>query len=62
MSDGIETLTRDGAEFVARTIRLYWSKRGYPDVKVRVERAGWNSVVRADYFIVRSDMLNGWPR
>jgi len=55
--------TRTGAKRLAERIRAYWCDRGY-DVAVRVEqRKGFSeSMRRARWFVVRSDLVNGRPR
>ena len=50
-------LTREGAETLARRIRLYWRNRA----SVWVEAAG-RKIDGQSVFVVRSDLVNGVPR
>lgn len=52
-----DTLSREGAKHLVRTIKDYWWARGYTP-HVYAERFVQNSV---ELWRVRSDMVNGHP-
>lgn len=52
---------RDGAELLAETIIGYWKTRGY-DVDVTVVCVGFDAMMRERYCVIRSDLINGYPR
>lgn len=61
-----DNLTQSGANILADKIRLYWLQQGkIPDVTV--ERDGFKARDRDQplgdnsIYVIRSDMLNGWP-
>lgn len=53
--------TKDGALKLASRIEVYWRRRGY-DVKTELFEHGFNPLMRAQWYSVRSDMINGLPR
>lgn len=59
-----DSFAREGAEELARRIRDYWQRRGRSvEVRVEANRSGFAPAMRAtDWYVVRSDMVNGWPR
>lgn len=59
-----DSFNREGAEQLAARIRAYWQRRGKTvDVRVESNHTGYAPAMRgADWFVVRSDLVNGWPR
>ena len=53
-----DTFSRGGAEWLAKRIAGYWGCQGYR-VDVRVEKS---ETLTGEVYVVRSDMLDGWPR
>ncbi len=56
-----DSFTQPGAERVAQRIREYWRRRDYV-VSVWVEPQPFHMAMREAYWIIRSDLVNGWPR
>jgi hypothetical protein len=56
-----ELMTKHTAAMLARRITAYWAKRGHV-VRCRVESFAGAGSDRGLWFVVRSDMRNGWPR
>lgn len=52
--------TRAGAESLATCIRSYWLQRGRV-CRVRVVHNPLGKANGADNWVVRSDMMGGWP-
>lgn len=59
-----DSFDREGAEALARRICDYWQRRGKTvEVRVEANRSGFAPAMRAtEWYVVRSDLLNGWPR
>jgi hypothetical protein len=54
-----DTLSHEGARELAFRIREHWSKRGY-DVRTSIEHEV--ALGRLGVYVVRSDMIGGFPR
>lgn len=52
-------LTKANAEALAGSIQRYWERNRMPIPKVRVEMV---PCLSKSLFIIRSDMINGFPR
>lgn len=61
-----ETMNQSGAERLMLTIRAFWIGRGYrPNVRIEQMRINSSLIKESDYrniYVVRSDMINGYPR
>lgn len=55
----MDTLSRGGAELLARRIEDYWAKRGF---KVNTTIKCVSVTDKGTVWIVRSDLVNGFPR
>jgi len=56
--DGMDYLSRSGAQELARMIERYWHDRGFRAVRARVERFGENGCT---LYAVRSNLVGGNP-
>jgi hypothetical protein len=56
-----ELMTKHTAAMLARRIQKFWKDKGYT-VNCRVESFAGAGSDRGLWFVVRSDMRNGWPR
>ena len=60
-----DTMTRDGAEALARKLDAYWHAQGFPQVQHWVERQGritLESPHRGEsIWVVRSNLVRGQP-
>jgi hypothetical protein len=58
-----ENFSEAGAMRLAKTIREYWAARGAtPSVFVAVDVGHFRENSASSIFVVRSDMLNGYPQ
>lgn len=57
----IETLDEAGAKTIKERIEEFWNERGYT-VCVRIELGDFHPSARSRTFVVRSDLVDGWPR
>ena len=58
---GNDTFSADGAYALKQRIERYWANRGFT-VQVRLVDGPFHPAIRAAIPIVKSDMVNGFPR
>ena len=65
ITDFADTFTRDGAEHLQRKIEAYWLNQGFMvetrKVPLDIRRRHVGQFT-GDVYVVRSDLINGFPR
>ena len=56
----VDGFTQDGAKRLADMIASHWATRGF-SVDVILEPLQFHPSLRSGGWVVRSDMVNGWP-
>ena len=55
-----DTFSRAGAEGLKARIEAYWRARGH-EVTITVEKRGFVPTLRGAHWVLRSNMVGGWP-
>lgn len=52
--------TQEGAQELAERLTRFWAGRGV-EINAWIEESSFSPHMRSNYWIVRSNLINGWP-